>query len=189
MGLLDDLMGGGERQNDYRDFVGRYQQGAPYDGISDDEAFNRHEEMASQVSPDDYQEASRQAFEQMGDEDRRQFGQELGQRAQEQNLDLPGLDRAGSGDPNVLAGLMGQMHGMNPGMLGQLMGGGMAGGSGLGGGGLGGGLGALGGMMGGGGVGGGLGGGSLGGGGLMGGPAGKAVLGGIAAMAAQRFLR
>src|SRR5258706_210221 len=34
MGILDELIGGGQRQKEYRDFVDRYQQGDPSEGYS-----------------------------------------------------------------------------------------------------------------------------------------------------------
>ena len=53
MGLLDELTGGGQAQQNFQDFVGRYDQGAPYDAISNDEALQRHDELAGQLSPGD----------------------------------------------------------------------------------------------------------------------------------------
>jgi hypothetical protein len=35
MGILDELLGGGQRQKEYRDFVDRYEQGHPSEGYSD----------------------------------------------------------------------------------------------------------------------------------------------------------
>ena len=33
--ILQNILGGGRQRNDYEDFVNRYDQGAPWDGISD----------------------------------------------------------------------------------------------------------------------------------------------------------
>jgi hypothetical protein len=41
MGILDELLGGGQRQKEYRDFVNRYEQGAPSEGYSDQEVLKR----------------------------------------------------------------------------------------------------------------------------------------------------
>lgn len=185
MSFLNNLMGGGdERGQDYQDFVQRYAQGSPYDGFSDEEALQRHDEVAQNLSPEEYQQSAYEALEQMDPQERAQFGEQLREQGYQQGLDLPGLDRAGDGDPNLLSGLLGGMHAQNPSMLGQLMGGPMAGGLGGGGGGLGG---LVSGALGGGNA---MGGGGLGGmaGGLLGGGASKGVLGGIAAMAARRYL-
>jgi hypothetical protein len=40
MGILDELLGGGQRQKEYRDFVDRYEQGDPSEGYSDQEVSN-----------------------------------------------------------------------------------------------------------------------------------------------------
>jgi hypothetical protein len=203
VGLLDELMGGGARQQEYGDFVNRYQQGAPYDGISDDEVGQRYGEVAGEVDPDTYQASARDALGNMGDDERGQYAGQLHQAAQERGLDT-GWDGQ-STDPDSLASMTRNVHQQDPGLLGSLMGGG---GGGLGGllGGAGGGAGGLGGLLGGaggaggagglGGLLGGAGGGAGGLGGLLGGAGGgaggnpvmKAALGGIAAMAAQRLM-
>ena len=77
MGLLDELTGGGQVQQDYQDFVGRYDQGPPYAGISDDEALQRHDELAQQISPDQYQQAATSSFSNLSDDERAQLGQDL----------------------------------------------------------------------------------------------------------------
>jgi hypothetical protein len=38
MGILDELLAGGQRQKEYKDFVNRYEQGDPSEGYSDQEA-------------------------------------------------------------------------------------------------------------------------------------------------------
>ena len=37
MGILDELLAGGQRQQDYKDFINRYEQGDPSQGYSDQE--------------------------------------------------------------------------------------------------------------------------------------------------------
>jgi hypothetical protein len=54
MGILDQLLAGGQRQNEYRDFVNRYEQGAPSDGYSDQEVLKRYGEVSHAVPPDQY---------------------------------------------------------------------------------------------------------------------------------------
>src|SRR6516164_6555406 len=46
MGILDDLLAGGQRQDEYRDFVNRYEQGAPSEGYSDQEVLKRYGEVS-----------------------------------------------------------------------------------------------------------------------------------------------
>ena len=41
MGILDELLGGGQRQKEYRDFVNRYEQGHPSEGYYDQEVLKR----------------------------------------------------------------------------------------------------------------------------------------------------
>ncbi|MDP9456766.1 MAG: hypothetical protein M3Q49_16535 [Actinomycetota bacterium] len=193
MDFLGNLMGGGDdrRRDEYRDFASRYDEGAPYDRISDEEAMNRYREVAPNLSEDDYRESAREAFSRMSPEERMQFGQQFRGYAHEQGYgDFIDRDHDGQDDrfqdPDYLASMTGRMHSRQPDMLGNLMGGMMGGGNMMGGGGMGGGMGnMLGGLMGGGG-----GGGMMGGGGMGGGnPMAKAAMAGIAAMAVKRMMR
>lgn len=176
MGLLDELMGGGPAQQQYGDFVNRYQQGPPHEGITDEETGQRYNEMAGQLDPNTYQQAARDSFANMPPEHREQFGQQLQGLAQQNGMNLP--YQAGTTDPQQLAEMTTQVHQQNPGLLGSLlseaapMAMGMMGGEMMGGGmsGMGG---PMGGMLGG------MGGGN---------PIARAALGGIAAMAAQRMM-
>ena len=52
--LLNQLLGGPQRP-DYEDFVTRYEQGEPWDGISDDEAVRRYQQVAPGLAPDVYE--------------------------------------------------------------------------------------------------------------------------------------
>jgi hypothetical protein len=145
------------------------------------------------VDPQTYQDSARDALTNLGPDERNAYASQLHEYAQGQGVDT-GWDGQ-STDPDSLAAMTANVHQQNPDLLASLLGGG-AGAGGLGGmlGGGGGGLG--GGMLGG--EGGGLGG-MLGGsaqpglGGLLGGAGGgnpvmKAVIGGIAAMAAKRMM-
>lgn len=188
MGLLDQLTGGGGQHAAYSDFLDRYQQGQPQDGISDDETATRYGEVAGEVDPDTYQQSARDALGNMSPDQRAQYAQQLGSAADQQGVSH-GWDGS-STDPDTLAQVTSNVHQQNPGLLGSLLGGGGGGGM-AGGGGMGE---ALGGLLGGGAGGGGLGGlpgggGASGGGGTGGGnPVMRAALGGIAAMAAKRMM-
>src|SRR5690242_14968254 len=46
MGILDELLTGGQRQKEYGDFVKRYEQGDPSEGYSDQEVLNRYGEVS-----------------------------------------------------------------------------------------------------------------------------------------------
>jgi len=51
MGILDELLGGGQRQKEYKDFVNRYEQGSPSEGYSDQEVLKRYGEVSHAVPP------------------------------------------------------------------------------------------------------------------------------------------
>jgi hypothetical protein len=177
MGLLDELMGGGEQQQSFRDFADRYSQGAPYDGISDDEAVSRYGQVAGEVDPATYRDSARDALANMAPDEREQYAQQLGTAADQQGIGH-GWDGR-STDPDALAAMTSTVHQQNPDLLSGLLGGGTGGGAGLGS------------LLGGGGGGGGLGdllGGGQGGGQGGGNPVMKAALAGIAAMAARRMM-
>jgi aspartyl/asparaginyl-tRNA synthetase len=59
MGILDELIGGGQRQKEYRDFVDRYEQGDPSEGYSDQEVLNRYGDVSHAVAPGHYAQAAR----------------------------------------------------------------------------------------------------------------------------------
>lgn len=83
MDMLSQLLGGGQSRQQYQDFVNRYDQGAPWDGISDREAADRYQQVAPRLSPDTYQESAEAAFARLTPEQRRQFGQYLQQQARQ----------------------------------------------------------------------------------------------------------
>ena len=129
MGLLENLFGGGQRQ-EYEDFVNRYDQGPPWQGISDQEAFNRYQQVAPQLPPDVYQQSAHDAFSRMAPQERVQLGQVLQQQARQQGYMDPAWDEDDNlyQDPGYLAQVTGRLHQQQPGMLGQLLGGGGGGG-------------------------------------------------------------
>jgi hypothetical protein len=181
----DGKRGGGNkrgrnRREEYRDFADRYDRGAPYENISDEEAVDRYREVAPNLSDDEYRASAREAFSRMSPQERVQFGQQLRGHAREQGHgDFMDRDHDGQDDrfqdPDYLAGMMGGMHSRQPDMLGQLMGGMMGGGTG----------GMMGGLMGGGsGM---MRSGSTGSG-MMSNPVAKAAMAGIAAMAVKRMM-
>jgi len=178
MDFLGNLMGG-ERQG-YRDFVDRYEQGAPHADISEEEALNRYREVTPSLSEEDYRLAAREAFYRMSPEERMEFGRLLREEAHQQGHG-DSIDRDHDGpddrfeDPDYLAGVTSRMHAEQPDLLSSLMGGVMRGG----------GAGLMGGMMGGGMTGGE---GASGGGGMLGNPIAKAAIAGIAAMALKKMM-
>ena len=51
MGILDVLLGGGQGQKEYKDFVDRYERGNPSEGYSDKEVLQRYGEVSHAVPP------------------------------------------------------------------------------------------------------------------------------------------
>ena len=161
MNLLEGLLGGGKQRSDWDDFVGRYDQGAPYDGILDREAFDRYQQVAPQLPPDVYERSAQDAFARMSPQERMEFTQYLRQRAQQQNLNFPDLNQDGiddrvQRDPGELARMTTRMRQQQPGGLGALLGGGGGGGGGMG--------------------------------DMLGNPLAKAALAGVAAMAVKQMM-
>lgn len=192
-GLFDDQDDDDTQLTKAQDFVSRYEQGAPADGIDDDEVISNFQAVAGRLSPEEFEDSAAEAYERLSPEERREFAEYL--KAQ------GGDDFDPTDDPRELARLTSRVQTQQPDGLGGLLGG-------------------LGGLLGGGGGLGGLLGGSSGGqsqglGGLLDGilggqdqgqnqnqtrsqnqgqgnmlesPLVKAVLGGIAAMAMKRLM-
>ena len=157
--MLQNMLGGGQKRQEYEDFVNRYDEGEPWEGISDDEAVNRYDEVSSQLSDDDYELSAREAFERMSPDQRREFARMVRQQGRQRNVDLGQFDSDDDerfSDPHELARMSRHVRKQQPGGLGALLGGGSGGG--------GGGMGAM-----------------------LGNPAAKAALAGVAAMAAKKM--
>src|SRR3954452_17588756 len=90
MGILDDLLGGGKRQEEYSDFVDRYQQGEPSQGYTDQEVLKRYGEVSHAVPPDQYAQAAQEALSKLSPEDRTVFMKMLQDRAAARGIKLPG---------------------------------------------------------------------------------------------------
>jgi hypothetical protein len=131
MDVLNELLGGSQRPQ-YDDFVSRYDQGAPWDGIGDDEALGRYREVAPNLSNDQYRESAEEAFRRLTPEQRAEFGRWLQRQAREQHLGIPDLDRDGIDDrlqdPGFLAGATEQVRERQPNLLEGLLGGSSGGG-------------------------------------------------------------
>jgi hypothetical protein len=156
----------GDPRRQYQDFVDRYQRRPQ--GISEEEAAARYQEVAPHLSPDDHLRAAQEAFARMSPEERARFGRYMAEQAQRQGHDFIDLNQDGIDDrlqdPDYLARTTTQVHQQQPGLLSQLFGGseGHAGGGHAGGG--------------------------HAGGGMLSSPLAKGVLGGIAAYGISRLL-
>lgn len=116
-----------------QEFVRRYQQDPA--SIPPGEAYDRYQEVAPQLSSQDYQEAAREAFARMTPEQRRQMVREMSEQAQTQGYPPPFPDVNQNGiddrleDPRYLAQATSQYQQQQPGLLGQLLGGAAGGGA------------------------------------------------------------
>lgn len=120
MGFLDELLGGGQRQKEFRDFVSRYDQGHPSEGYSDQEVLDRYRDVAHAVPADQYSQAAQEALARLSPEERASLAKTLQQRAQAQGVQLPA--QVGT-SPRDLGNVFADLH-QSPGRLRDLLGGG-----------------------------------------------------------------
>lgn len=131
MDLFDSLLGGGDdrdrdKRSGYEDFIDRYEQGAPYDGIGDDEAVQRYREVDQRLDDDQYRDSAEAAFARLSPQERQQFAQYMRERTQGRGFDAIGAER--DDDPAELARMTSQVRKQDPNILEQLMGRGGTGG-------------------------------------------------------------
>ena len=120
MGILDELVGGGQRQKEYRDFVNRYEQGHPSEGYSDQEVLKRYGEVSHAVPPDQYAKAAQEALGKLSPEERAAFVKMLQERAAVRGVPL---SREVQAEPKELGQILANLH-QNPGQLRDMLGGG-----------------------------------------------------------------
>lgn len=119
MGILDELLGGGQLQRTFEDFVRRYDQGPPAEGYTDQEVVDRYQDVAHSVPQDQYMQAAQEALARLSPEERAEFVQMLQERAKSRGVPLPA--QVGS-DPKVLGQVVADLH-KKPGQLRDLLGG------------------------------------------------------------------
>ena len=122
MGMLDELLSGGQRQKEYSDFVDRYQQGHPSQGYSDQEVLKRYGEVSHAVPPDQYAQAAQEALSKLSPEERSEFVKMLQDRAAARGITLPGKVAP---EPTDLGAVLTDLH-KKPGQLRDMLGGGAA---------------------------------------------------------------
>jgi hypothetical protein len=106
MGLADMVKDAGQREK-LQDFAQRYDQGQPWEGISDEEAKSCHDEVAAQLDDKEYEQSARESFERLEPEQRREAAR---------TLQVGETD-----DPGELARATSRVRKEQPDMLGQLM--------------------------------------------------------------------
>jgi hypothetical protein len=122
MGILDELLAGGQRQKEYSDFVDRYEQGAPSQGYSDQEVLKRYGEVSHAVPPDQYAQAAQEALSKLSPEERAEFVKMLQDRAAARGVTLPGKVAP---EPKELGQVLTDLH-RTPGQLRDMLGAGAA---------------------------------------------------------------
>ena len=118
MGILDELLGGGQRQKEYKDFVDRYENGDPSEGYSDQEVLKRYSEVSHAVPPDQYAQAAQEALGKLSPEERAEFLKMLQERATARGVKLPGKVAS---DPKDLGQVLTDLH-EKPGQLRDILG-------------------------------------------------------------------
>ena len=119
MGILDELLGGGQRQKEYTDFVNRYEQGDPSEGYSDQEVLERYGDVSHAVPPDQYAQAAQEALSKLSPQERAAFVKMLQDRAAARGVTLP---RQVAPEPKELGQVLTDLH-EKPGRLRDLLGG------------------------------------------------------------------
>lgn len=128
MGLLDNILGNQQTQQELQGYVQRYKQGSPSEGYSDQEVAQRYQQIAPQLPAQDFQRAAEQAFNNMPPDQRQQFGQSVEQQLQARGASTPGFNQGQTNaqqyqDPGYLAQQTAQLHQQQPQLLSQLFGG------------------------------------------------------------------
>ena len=118
MGILDELLGGGQSQKEYTDFVDRYERGKPSEGYSDKEVLQRYGDVSHAVPPDQYAKAAQEALSKLSPEDREEFLKMLQERAAARGVKLPGKVAS---DPKDLGKVLTDLH-EKPGQLRDILG-------------------------------------------------------------------
>lgn len=119
MGILDELLAGGQRQKEYSDFVDRYEQGPPSQGYSDQEVLKRYGEVSHEVSSDQYAQAAQEALSKLSPEERAAFVKMLQDRAAARGVTLP---EKVPPEPKDLGQVLTDLH-RKPGQLRDMLGG------------------------------------------------------------------
>ena len=132
MDLLQNILGGGQQRQQFQDFANRYDQGAPWDRISEQEALQNYQQVAPHLPPQVWQESAQESFARLSPQQRMELGRYLQQGARQRGVNIPDMNRDGIDDrlqdPRYLAQVAGQMRQQQPGLFSQLLGGAMGGG-------------------------------------------------------------
>ncbi|WP_242346978.1 hypothetical protein [Anaeromyxobacter terrae] len=120
MGMLDALLEGLGRES-FEDFTRRWERGAPWDELRDEETIANYDRVSDEIGPAEFQEAALASVERLAPEERHRFVEELQRSARRSDLNYPGVHDEGLEDPQALAALLSRMHGERRGMIRQLL--------------------------------------------------------------------
>jgi hypothetical protein len=100
----------------------RQVQAGNHAAVPDDQAQEAATHVAGQLSPEEFQKAAADAYQQMTPEQRTEVASYLQAQAQQHGIDLPALPSAGtaSANPGALADATAQVQSQGPSSLGQL---------------------------------------------------------------------
>ncbi len=116
---LADIFKAIQNRPEYENFVNRYNQGAPWEGYSDEEVLDRYGAVAHSVSSSDYEQAARAAFERLTPEQRAEFARGIQEQAQNRGIQIqlpPSGPAAGGGDVDWLSQATTKLH-EQPGLI------------------------------------------------------------------------
>lgn len=106
MGLADMLQDTGTREK-LQDFAQRYEKGAPWEGISGDEAKEHHDQVAAQIDDFEYEESARESFDKLEPDQRREVARSLEVDETEDSTELArATNRVRKEKPDLLGQLM-----------------------------------------------------------------------------------
>jgi hypothetical protein len=119
--LLGSLFGDQDnesKKSQAQDFINRYEQGPPTEGISAEEAVTNYQAVAGHLSPQELEESAAEAYEKLSPDERRQFADWLKERGGDQ------VGAINADDPRQLAQVTSQIQRSQPDGLAGLLGGG-----------------------------------------------------------------
>lgn len=115
MSALENLVSNNSVQKELGDFVDRFEQGRPDEGYSDEEAVQKHDQVAAALSTDQYKQAAEEAMGHLPADQRQELGKELRMKADEVGLTTDAQQSSGD-DPSSLGSLASALNGKGGGL-------------------------------------------------------------------------
>lgn len=104
---LTDIVQDTAKSGKLQDFAKRYDEGKPWEGISDDETKQQYDEVSAQLDDNEYEESARESFQNLEPAERREVARKL--------------DLGETEDPEELAKGTARVRKEKPDLLGELM--------------------------------------------------------------------